>query len=76
MKDSTKTIEAGTVLYRPEYSRIEGDRNGTPVLLDAEGPNWLGTDARGMEILDLFDGTRTFGGVVREYSAGNRDMEL
>ncbi len=59
-----------TVLHTPEsdMERI----NGVSLLIDREAPNWLVTDARGIAILDLFDGRRTIGDVVSEYARQNR----
>ncbi|MEE9487538.1 MAG: methyltransferase domain-containing protein [Candidatus Brocadiales bacterium] len=68
-------IGAGTVLYRPEYRRLDNGRNGNHVLIDPEGPNWIGTDIRGEEILGFYDGRSTFGEVVRRYSASHADLE-
>ncbi|MBI3606891.1 MAG: methyltransferase domain-containing protein [Nitrospirae bacterium] len=56
-----------TVLHAPIRETMTLD--GVTVLLDPAGPNWIGTDERGRRILDLFDGTRTFGHVVRTYAA-------
>ncbi|MEW6681811.1 MAG: methyltransferase domain-containing protein [Nitrospirota bacterium] len=56
-----------TVLHVPIRETMTLD--GVTVLLDPAGPNWIGTDERGRRILDLFDGTRTFGQVVRAYAA-------
>ncbi len=56
-----------TVLHAPIRETLTLD--GVTVLLDPAGPNWIGTDERGRRILDLFDGTRTFGQVVRAYAA-------
>ena len=71
-------IGAGTVLYRPEFRRLDNGRNGDHVLhvlIDPEGPNWIGTDIRGEEILGFYDGRSTFGEVVRRYSASHADLE-
>ncbi|MFQ5956220.1 MAG: methyltransferase domain-containing protein [Candidatus Brocadiales bacterium] len=75
MNDSME-IRAETVLYRPESCHMEKGQDGTVVFIDPEGPNWIGTDAGGAEILNLFDGTNTFGDVVRQYSARHNNMEL
>ena len=56
-----------TVLHAPLRETLA--LNGVTVLVDPAGPNWIGTDARGRQILDLFDGSRTFGQVVRAYAA-------
>ncbi|MFQ5863088.1 MAG: methyltransferase domain-containing protein, partial [Candidatus Brocadiales bacterium] len=48
----------------------------TFVLIDPEGPNWIGTDARGMEILNLFDGINTFSDVISQYSARHNNTDL
>ncbi|MGR3294813.1 MAG: hypothetical protein ACUZ8A_01035, partial [Candidatus Bathyanammoxibius sp.] len=68
-------IGAGTVLYRPKFRRLDNGRNGDHVLIDPEGPNWIGTDIRGEEILGFYDGRSTFGEVVRKYSASHADLE-
>lgn len=56
-----------TVLHTPPRETLSS--NGIRVLLDPAGPNWIGTDERGLRILDLFDGARTVGQVVRAYAA-------
>ena len=43
--------------------------NGTVVLLDPQGPNWVATDETGAGILRLFDGNRTVNEVVHTYAA-------
>lgn len=55
------------VLHKPalEASRLDG----VAILLDSAGPNWASTDERGRRILELFDGKRPFGEVVRTYAA-------
>ncbi len=59
-----------TVLHTPPRETLSS--NGILVLLDPAGPNWIGTDERGRLILELFDGTRTFGQVVRAYAADGK----
>lgn len=59
-----------TVLHAPACEALPS--NGVRVLLDPAGPNWIGTDERGQRILDLFDGARTFGQVVRAYAADSK----
>ena len=76
MNDSMETIEAKTILYRPKFYYGQEGRNGTFLLIDPEGPNWIGADARGMEILSLFDGSNTFGDVVRCYSTRHNSIDL
>jgi radical SAM protein with 4Fe4S-binding SPASM domain len=56
-----------TVLHAPLIETLALD--GVTVLVDPAGPNWIGTDGRGRRILELFDGSRTFGQVVRAYAA-------
>ena len=56
-----------TVLHAPPREALSS--NGIRVLVDPAAPNWIGTDERGKHILDLFDGTRTFGQVVHTYAA-------
>lgn len=56
-----------TVLHAPPHETLSSD--GIRVLLDPAEPNWIGTDERGRRILELFDGARTFGQVVRAYAA-------
>ncbi len=60
-------LTTDTVLHAPCHETLA--LNGVRVLLDPAGPNWIGTDARGQRILDLFDGARAFGQVVRAYAA-------
>ncbi len=67
MADSLE-LKTETVLHRLELSRYQRGPNGDVVLIDPEGPNWIGTDARGAEILELFDSSKTFGAIVSEYS--------
>ncbi len=55
------------VLHAPLRETLALD--GVTVLIDPAGPNWVGTDERGQRILELFDGARTFGQVVRAYAA-------
>jgi radical SAM protein with 4Fe4S-binding SPASM domain len=61
------TLTDTTVLHKPalESTRLDG----LAILLDPAGPNWGGTDERGKRILELFDGRRTLGEVIRVYSA-------
>lgn len=56
-----------TVLHKPmiESSRLDG----VTLLLDPAGPNWAGTDERGKHIMELVDGKRAFGEIVRIYAA-------
>ncbi len=56
-----------TVLHAP--SRETRRFDNVTVLIDPEGPNWIGTDDRGRRVLKLFDGKRMFGEVVRTYAA-------
>lgn len=51
-------LRADTTLYAPALtSWATGD--GVHIVLDAEGPNWVATDARGARLLSLIDGRRT-----------------
>lgn len=50
-------------------------RDGLSILIDPITPNWIGVDSRSVEILNLFDGERSFGGVVHEY-AGRTGFEF
>lgn len=59
-----------TVLHAPSSETLA--LNGVRVVLDPAGPNWIGTDERGQRILHLFDGSRTFGQVVRAYAAESK----
>ncbi|MEW6683356.1 MAG: methyltransferase domain-containing protein [Nitrospirota bacterium] len=59
-----------TVLHAPTRETLTLD--DLTVLLDPAGPNWIGTDERGRRILELFDGVRTFGQVVRAYAAEHK----
>ncbi|MCB7128963.1 MAG: methyltransferase domain-containing protein, partial [Candidatus Brocadiales bacterium] len=68
---SIKVLGTETVLHAPAFYRTQTGSNGDAVLIDPEGPNWMVTGAAGAEILASFDGTKTFGQVVGEYSAGN-----
>jgi len=61
------TLADETVLYKPALEAAQFDR--VAVVLDPAGPNWAGTDERGKRILELFDGKRPFGDVVRTYAA-------
>jgi radical SAM protein with 4Fe4S-binding SPASM domain len=56
-----------TILHAPIRETMPLD--GVTVLLDPASPNWIGTDERGRRILELFDGERTVGQVVRAYAA-------
>src|SRR3990167_3875344 len=76
MNDSMETIEAKTILYRPKFYYGQEGRNGTFLLIDPEGPNWIGADARGVEVLSLLDGSNTFGDVVRCYSTRHNSIDL
>ncbi len=59
-----------TICDLPHLTRFQ--RDGIHFLLDGEAPNWLATDDRGARILDLVDGKRGFGDLVREYAACTR----
>lgn len=68
-------ISSKLVLY-PHYSGLEKiNFNGTVVLLDPQGPNWVATDETGAGILRLFDGKKTVGEVVHAYAA-NTGFEI
>ena len=55
------------VLHSPPLTRFV--RDGIYFLVDGGSPNWISTDPRGAAILDLIDGRRPFGELVREYAA-------
>ncbi|MBI4564751.1 MAG: methyltransferase domain-containing protein [Planctomycetes bacterium] len=61
-----KTIEARQVVHRPDMVRV--DRDGVALFLDPERGNWIGSDARGAELLELVDGNRAFGEVATLYA--------
>ncbi|HEY5593691.1 MAG TPA: methyltransferase domain-containing protein, partial [Nitrospiria bacterium] len=56
-----------TVLHLPALTRFV--RDGSYFFVDGEAPNWIATDGRGAGIIDLIDGKRPLGEVVREYAA-------
>ncbi|MCI0529225.1 MAG: radical SAM protein, partial [Nitrospira sp.] len=56
-----------TVCHLFHLTRFQ--RDGIHFLIDGEAPNWVATDDRGVKILDLVDGKRSFGDLVREYAA-------
>lgn len=56
-----------TVLHTPYYTQFE--HNGSSVLVDPEGPNWIATDTRGARILNYIDGKRSFNDIVNSYCA-------
>ncbi|HHT9132786.1 MAG TPA: radical SAM protein, partial [Candidatus Tripitaka californicus] len=60
-------IKETSILYSPDYHRYSVDN--LAILLDQEGPNWIGADARGAEIIGLLDGKTPLGEVVRTYSS-------
>ncbi len=62
-----QSIHGQTVLFAPALARHQ--RNGTRVLIDAERPHWVATDARGERLLSLFDGRRRLDDIVGRYSA-------
>lgn len=43
------------------------DRDELSIMIDRNAPNWIGVDERGRNIIERFDGSRTFGNIVREY---------
>jgi len=56
-----------TVLYRPALTRIE--RDGATIFVDAEGPNWVSTDARGAWLLGTaMERPHPFSHVVSRYA--------
>ena len=59
-----------TTLFAPVRETMVLD--GVTVILDPGAPNWIGTDDRGQRVLDLFDGSRTIGQVVRTYAADSK----
>ncbi|HHT9118487.1 MAG TPA: PqqD family peptide modification chaperone, partial [Candidatus Hypogeohydataceae bacterium YC38] len=56
-----------SIFYVPDFQRYEA--GNVSILLDPEGPNWIGTDARGAEIIGLLDGKTSLGEVARIYSS-------
>ncbi|MEK6684150.1 MAG: hypothetical protein AABY46_05755, partial [Nitrospirota bacterium] len=56
-----------TVLHLPSLTRFV--RDGIYFFVDGDAPNWIATDGRGAGIVDLIDGKRLFGEIVREYAA-------
>ena len=62
-------ISSKSVLH-PHYPGLEKiNFNGTVLLIDPQGPNWIATDETGAGILRLFDGKRTVNQVVHAYAA-------
>ena len=62
-------ISSQSVLH-PHYPGLEKiNFNGTVVLIDPQGPNWVATDETGAGILRLFDGNRSVNQVVHAYAA-------
>ncbi|MDJ0973696.1 MAG: methyltransferase domain-containing protein [Planctomycetota bacterium] len=62
-----QAIHGQTVLFAPALARLQN--NGTRVLIDAERPHWLATDARGERLVSLFDGRRNLDDVVALYGS-------
>jgi sulfatase maturation enzyme AslB (radical SAM superfamily) len=56
-----------TVFHTPRLTRFEAA--GLPLLLDAEGPNWIAVEPRGAELLTRADGRTTVGRIVADYAA-------
>ncbi|HSG05445.1 MAG TPA: radical SAM protein, partial [Nitrospiria bacterium] len=54
-----------TIFHLPPLTRFV--RDGIYFVVDGEAPNWIATDRSGAAILDLIDGRRSFGEIVREY---------
>jgi radical SAM protein with 4Fe4S-binding SPASM domain len=68
MERRNRMLSSEMVFWPPaELETMELD--GTTVLLDSRGPNWIATDEAGKKILRLFDGEKTFNDVVRAYVA-------
>jgi MoaA/NifB/PqqE/SkfB family radical SAM enzyme/SAM-dependent methyltransferase len=61
----TMGLTSESVLHLPVLTRWQ-TADGIHLALDAEGPNWMATDARGARILDLLDGRRTLAEVAAE----------
>jgi radical SAM protein with 4Fe4S-binding SPASM domain len=55
-----------SILHAPPYSDIH--LNDLHVLIDPEGPNWIGTDSRGARIFSYMDGKRNFNDIVKLYA--------
>lgn len=63
-------VDERTVLYAPP---LTVERLGDAVVVfDSEGPNWLVTDERGLDLLKRFGGGGTCGDVVRQYAVQAR----
>lgn len=60
-------LKETSILYAPDFRRYDGDN--ISILLDPEGPNWIGINARGVEIITLLDGKTSLGEVARSYSS-------
>lgn len=60
-------LKETTILYAPDFQRYDGDNFS--ILIDPEGPNWIGTNPSGAEIIGLFDGRTPLGEVARGYSS-------
>lgn len=56
-----------SIFYVPDFQRYGA--GNVSILFDPEGPNWIGTDARGAEIIGLLDGKTSLGEVARIYSS-------
>lgn len=59
-------IKADTVFYKPELHCWQKD--GLYFALDPDSPNWVSTDERGKNILDLIDGKNPVSEILRLYS--------
>ena len=60
------TITDRTVLHAA--SLLSFGEDGSRVLVDPDGPNWVATDARGAAVLGWVDGHRTVGDIVERYA--------
>jgi hypothetical protein len=56
------------VLFAPAFVRV--DRGDVVLLLDPEGPHWLGVDPRGAAVAERFRGGATAAQAAAAYAAG------
>jgi radical SAM protein with 4Fe4S-binding SPASM domain len=61
------------VLHTPKLAYQDYD--GVSFAIDPEAPNWIGSDRRGIKLLQYFDGHRSFAEVVQLYARENQ-MDL
>jgi MoaA/NifB/PqqE/SkfB family radical SAM enzyme/SAM-dependent methyltransferase len=58
-------LKDSTILFRPRWVQFEN--NQIHFFVDDEAPNWISTDERGGQILNLVDGKRNLGDLIKEY---------